>query len=201
MNENNNSEFMNFLFARKGKFDFIVTNVSVKADEMIAWLKANKEVLKEKAKAYYEANKEQRKAYYEANREKIIAIKKAYNEANKEKKKARDKAYKEANKEKLKAQNKAWREANIGRANATDAKRHASKLQRTPSWLTKEDFAKIKEFYKEAQRLREETGEEYHVDHIIPLQGKNISGLHVPSNLQILRARDNISKGNRYGER
>lgn len=43
MNENNNSEFMNFLFARKGKFDFIVTNVSVKADEMIAWLKANKE--------------------------------------------------------------------------------------------------------------------------------------------------------------
>ena len=42
MNDNNNTEFLNFLFARKGKFDFIVTNVSVKADEMIAWLKENK---------------------------------------------------------------------------------------------------------------------------------------------------------------
>lgn len=43
MNTNNNTEFLNFLFARKGKYDFIVSNVSVKAEEMIAWLKDNKE--------------------------------------------------------------------------------------------------------------------------------------------------------------
>ena len=167
--------------------------------------KAYNEANKEKRKAYRDANKEKinarSKAWYEANKEKSINRAKARYQDNKEEKKAYDKAYRKANKEKIKDIKKAWCEANKEKVNALTAKRKASKLQRTPSWLTKEDWAEIEEFYKEAQRLREETGEEYHVDHIIPLQGKNISGLHVPSNLQILRATENLSKGNRYGER
>ena len=134
------------------------------------------------------------KAYNEANKEK----KKAYKEANKDKIKEYRKAYREANKEKLLDQEKAYKKANRNIVNANTAKRRAARINRTPGWLTKADLGKIKELYKEAQKLREETGEEWHVDHIIPLQGESISGLHVPDNLQVIRAKENTSKQNRY---
>ena len=155
-----------------------------------AWYEANKERIKEKAKAYYKANPEKKSAQN-----------KAYNEKNKEKRKAYNKAWYKKNKEEHAVRTKAWQQANKDKRNATDAKRRSAELNRTPSWLTKEDWAEIEDIYRMAKRRSEVEGIQYHVDHIIPLQGKNISGLHVPSNLQILRARDNLSKGNRYGER
>ena len=145
-------------------------------------------------KAYYEANKEKKAAYYKANEEKI----KAYRDANKEKMKALAKAWEEANKEKRKAQNKEWTKKNKDKVCAKLAKRRAAKINRTPGWLTKEDLDKIVSIYIEAGRKTKKTGEEWHVDHIIPLQGENISGLHVPDNLQVIRAKDNLSKNNRY---
>ena len=170
---------------------------------MKAWYQANKEKVKEQTKAYYEANKEKRKAikkaYNEKNKEKIKECVKAYYEANKEKIKAYKKAYYETNKEEKKAYDKAYKQANKGKVNALTAKRKASKLQRTPSWLTKEDLAEIEDIYRMAKRRSEVEGIEYHVDHIIPLQGRNISGLHVPSNLQILRATENLRKSNKHG--
>lgn len=69
-----------------------------------------------------------------------------------------------------------------------DAKRRAAKIQRVPKWADQEA---IKAFY-------EACPPGYHVDHIIPLQGKNVSGLHVINNLQYLLASDNIRKGNRF---
>ena len=166
-----------------------------------AYKEANKEKIKEQNKAYREANKEKRKAYLkawrEANKEKI----KAWREANKEKKNAYDKAYRQANKEKLKAYREVYNEANKDKVNASTAKRRSAKINRTPPWLTEEDLAKIREFYKEAQIKTEETGEKWHVDHIIPLQGENVSGLHIPSNLQVVPARWNIAKGNRWEEK
>jgi len=152
-----------------------------------------------RAKARYQDNKEEKKAYYEANKERIKESQKAYREANKEKRNAQKRAYHERNKEKLLAQQNAYKKANKDKVYASIAKRRASKLNRTPSWLTKEDLAKIEDVYRMARRRSEVEGIMYHVDHIIPLQGKNISGLHVPNNLQVLRGRDNISKGNRYG--
>ena len=84
-----------------------------------------------------------------------------------------------------------YRKRNAGKVNARNNKRRADKLNRTPSWLTKKDFENINFFY-------ECRPAGCHVDHIIPLNGKNVSGLHVPNNLQWLPAHDNIVKGNRY---
>jgi hypothetical protein len=91
-----------------------------------------------------------------------------------------------------------YKKANPDKNRENKAKERAYKLQRTPKWLTEEDFKKIKEIYSLANKLSKETNILYHVDHIIPLQGKNISGLHCPENLQILQASLNIKKHNKF---
>jgi DNA-binding transcriptional MerR regulator len=91
-----------------------------------------------------------------------------------------------------------YRNKNRDKINASKAKRHAGKLNRTPTWLRPVDFKLIQEIYTIAKRLTEKTGELYHVDHIIPLQGKIVSGLHIPTNLQVLKAADNLKKNNLY---
>jgi hypothetical protein len=65
----------------------------------------------------------------------------------------------------------------------------------TPVWANLEE---IKQFYVEAQRLTKETGIPHEVDHIIPIKGKLVSGLHVPANLQILTEKENQTKNARY---
>ncbi len=103
-----------------------------------------------------------------------------------------------ANKGRMNASNRAYRHANPEVCRAIKAKRRAAKLQRTPKWLTREDLAEIKGIYAEARRREKETGEPHHVDHVYPLQGRLVSGLHVPSNLQILSARENLTKNNNW---
>lgn len=85
-----------------------------------------------------------------------------------------------------------------GRESAKRAKRRAAKLQRTPPWLTKEQLKEIEEIYALAKELQWLSEEPLHVDHIIPLQGENVSGLHVPWNLQILPRSLNLSKNNNF---
>lgn len=82
--------------------------------------------------------------------------------------------------------------------NASASKRRSSKLLRSPKWLTSEDFAAIEFLYALARALEIETGVKHHVDHIYPLQGQYVSGLHVPSNLQILTAEENCRKFNKW---
>ena len=82
--------------------------------------------------------------------------------------------------------------------NASYAKRRAAKLQRTPKWLSEQDLKVIKGFYSIAQMLSRVNNEEWHVDHKIPLQGVLVSGLHVPSNLQLMRGIENETKRNEY---
>ena len=68
--------------------------------------------------------------------------------------------------------------------------------QATPKWLTKEQRKEIIDTYNEMRELNKLNLESYHVDHIIPLKGKSICGLHVPWNLRVIKAFDNMSKGN-----
>lgn len=82
-----------------------------------------------------------------------------------------------------------WRTNNLTKKTHKEALRRADKLKRTPKWSNLEA---IQKFYENCPKG-------YHVDHIIPLKGKYISGLHIIENLQYLTAEDNLSKGNKYG--
>ncbi|WP_164885115.1 hypothetical protein [Rubrivivax rivuli] len=83
----------------------------------------------------------------------------------------------------------------MGDLRAASARARSARLQRTPPWA---DLDAIRAFYEAAWDASRRTGTPHHVDHVIPLQGKNVSGLHVHTNLQVLPAFDNLSKGNRY---
>jgi len=88
-----------------------------------------------------------------------------------------------------------WTRTHRGVANAKTARRVASVLHATPAWANPERIAKV---YQLAARLTKETGVKYHVDHIVPLRSKIVSGLHVEYNLEAIPATKNISKGNRH---
>ena len=106
--------------------------------------------------------------------------------------------YREKHRDVINAKRKEYVKNNRAKINARKAKYRAIKLQATPDWLTKDDFEKIEHFYIEARKLSLQTGVQYHVDHIVPLRGDLICGLHVPWNLQILTARENRLKKNKY---
>lgn len=93
---------------------------------------------------------------------------------------------------------KKYKEVSGEKLLSTKAKYRASKRNAVPSWLSLEDKAKIRSLYKLAIKLSKLTGILYHVDHIVPLQGELVSGLHVPWNLQVLPAIENMSKGNKF---
>lgn len=78
---------------------------------------------------------------------------------------------------------------------AAGARRRAAKLQRTPAWA---DDWKILQFYIMAQKLTKLHGVQFAVDHVIPLQGKLVSGLHVENNLQIITFSENSKKNNKF---
>ena len=83
---------------------------------------------------------------------------------------------------------KRWQQNNKDKVRLKSANERAARLQRLPAWA---DAESIKEFYLNCP-------EGYHVDHVIPLRGKEVSGLHVIENLQYLLAKENMSKGNKY---
>ncbi|PIV78585.1 MAG: hypothetical protein COW54_08695 [Rhodobacteraceae bacterium CG17_big_fil_post_rev_8_21_14_2_50_63_15] len=85
----------------------------------------------------------------------------------------------------------------IERDRARSRERLARIRMATPRWLTVEHKGEIKAFYSEAQRLTQETGQRHHVDHIVPIWGQNVRGLHVPWNLRVVTANVNLRKTNR----
>lgn len=167
----------------------------------------NKEDMALKRIIYYEENKEAiveyKAKHYIENRDQIIAKASAYYKDHKEEIAEYKTIHYLVNKEYIVAMAALWAKENIARANANKAKYRASKLRAAPSWLTEEHWKQIEKFYEEAAIVSKNTGIIYHVDHIIPLQGKEVSGLHVPWNLQLLPGAGpggNCSKGNRINK-
>lgn len=159
------------------------------------------EAQKRYMRGYYKKNKDKAlasaKIWYDANREKMREYKKKRYEDNKEEIKAQMAEYRERNREKHNACSRRWSKNNPGLTAARNAKRHAQKLRATPKWLTSQQLQEIKDIYLLAKELQWLSEEPLEVDHIIPLQGKNVCGLHVPENLQILPKSLNIKKFNK----
>lgn len=123
--------------------------------------------------------------------------KKCYKE-NQEAEIQRSRKYREQNVDILKQRSKIRRQNEKAERLALVVKRRVSKIHRTPAWLTKEQLKEITEMYKMAKELEKVFPWKQCVDHIVPLQGATVSGLHVPWNLQILSAKANLEKGNKF---
>lgn len=136
------------------------------------WYERNKELTKERARAWALANPEKRHAIHRKNRDKDL--------------------------ENHNARNRRWFAKNKDKRASYEGKRRAAQLQRTPKWLTEIDLWMIEEAYHIAQVRTEHFNLPWHVDHVIPLQGRKVSGLHVPSNIQVILAKENVKKSNKY---
>jgi len=134
--------------------------------------------------------------WYAKNREKCLARNKEWQSQNT----AWLKEYVARNEEKAKSRRQKWEENNRGKVRAKARNYQAKKRGAMPLWLTAIQRAQILEMYDVAVACGTQTGVEHHVDHIIPLQGKAVNGLHVPWNLQVIPAFDNLSKNNRIVE-
>ena len=92
---------------------------------------------------------------------------------------------------------KAWKERNTVWVRAdTKARRRKHRLA-TPKWLTREQKGQIRELYKIAITMTKTTGEQYVVDHIVPLRSEFVCGLHVPWNLRVIPRQENLLKSNK----
>lgn len=129
------------------------------------------------------------------NKERINAQTKQWIADNKERVRSANSANYYANCEKRKQGVAAWRRENAGLALSYMAKNRADRKQRYPIWANDSEIQRI---YALRQSMSDYFKTDFHVDHIVPLKGRKVSGLHVHNNLQILTAEQNLSKGNKF---
>lgn len=125
---------------------------------------------------------------------KVLARKRKDYEKNKEKRRATIKAYAIKNRDSVLAKKREYQKNNPHVYRATGSFRRARLRNATPPWITQQMREEIKDFHAEAERREQETGIQFDVDHIVPLDGKIICGLHVPWNLRVITHSDNISR-------
>jgi hypothetical protein len=160
-------------------------------DAMADYRVINKEKIVQYRKTYYskdgitELERLRKKLWVESNRGHVFEVKRRYRMNNRER---------------LKESLKSWNEKNRGRAHHNKVKYKVAKLQRIPKWVSEEELLLIKELYKLCSKMNKNSTSKYHVDHIIPLRGTSVSGLHTISNLRIILASDNLSKKNKLLE-
>lgn len=172
------------------------------------------ESYKKSYRRYTDKYKQKNKTYYRNNREKLLAKARDYRKRNKEKIKISRQEHYAENSERLRQRARQYRLMHPDTAKASrkrayerqkhlyyarNAARRAQKMQATPSWLTQEHRNSINLMYQLRGKLEDNTGIDYHVDHIIPLKAKRngihvACGLHVPWNLQVIPAKSNLSK-------
>lgn len=170
---------------------------------------------RKQAKARREANPDYQREYMSKyrveNAEKLKATQKESNDKRKDAKReymkaryaqkrgellAKERERYAKRKDSIKAAQRAYRATPNGkRADLRSSTKRFTRLRcAKPAWVDEEALIAV---YEDARKLSLETGIQHHVDHIVPIRGKMVCGLHVPWNLQILTAEDNMRKGNR----
>ena len=142
-----------------------------------------------------ECNKKAWKANYANIAEDHRLKNKRYADANPDKVKRYGKRYYVQNRDAALLRSAKWREDNRGHANSLRTVSKKRYRQAMPVWA---DRDKINSFYIEAVRKTDITGTQHHVDHIIPIKGVNVCGLHIAENLQVITALENAKKHNHF---
>jgi hypothetical protein len=165
--------------ANKSKIkDYMARRYAETKDEWLARTKAYQARPEVRAR-----NKVRLSESYAANRDVIQAARKEYYATNPEARQRWDAYYRD------------YYEKHREKFVLRGANRRAARLRATPAWA---DLAAIEEIYRLAAELTATTGIEYSVDHIVPLRGRNVCGLHVAHNLQVITAEANRQKFNKH---
>jgi 5-methylcytosine-specific restriction endonuclease McrA len=133
---------------------------------------------KEKPKT--DAAKAAGKRYYEKNRPAVIARAAARPAEEKRRNRAE------------------YKDRNVDVVRADTSVRKRRHREATPRWLTPSERLQMRELYVQARKMTELTRERYVVDHIVPLRGESVCGLHVPWNLRVITQEENLKKSNKH---
>lgn len=134
-------------------------------------------------------------AWRKINRERYATYTASYYAAHSEKAMVENEKWRAANPERIKELYERRKKEQPHKLRANEARRRAAKQMRTPLWA---DSNAIRMIYRAADVARKTFSEEIHVDHVIPLRGRTVSGLHVHNNLRLLFAKDNLKKLNKF---
>lgn len=175
-----------------------LANAEAERQKRVEYRKANAEKLKVQARASYLKHREvvlARAADYREREKDAIAASKARNKAGSDAYAAR---YRAENAEAIKARSREWHAENPEVRVAANAKRRAVKRSLTPNWDVELTNFVAKEAAKLAKDREALTGFRWDVDHVVPLQGKHVSGFHVWNNLAVIPAVLNRRKSNSF---
>jgi hypothetical protein len=196
-----NNRFICVSCVKQEKRDYYIKNRKKTLEKATIYREINRDKLKVKAAEYRKNNPEKLRQIQKRgrvkNKEKIKKRQAKYYRKNKKKLIKNQTLYYVINKNRIAIVNKIRYENDKSTFLERSAFRRAALLKATPTWLTKEQRKEIRQIYKKAKELSHVTGIVYEIDHIIPLQGEEVCGLHVPWNLQIITFAENRSKSNK----
>jgi len=142
--------------------------------------------------------KEYMREYRLKNKQRLKELNSRYYKENKETLKENFREYYIKTRDRRRELGKLHYEENKSFYLAYSKTRKATIKRSCPNSLSEDDYFQIKQIYLKCKEISENTGILHHVDHIVPLNGDAVSGLHVPWNLQILTAEENLRKSNKY---